>query len=38
MFYVRDVFGMKITDEAKLTKVRDALLKALAEPEDKKSA
>jgi [protein-PII] uridylyltransferase len=38
VFYVRDVFGMKITDESKLTKVREALLKALAEPEEKKSA
>jgi [protein-PII] uridylyltransferase len=38
VFYVRDVFGMKVTDEVKLAKVRDALLKALAEPEEKKSA
>jgi [protein-PII] uridylyltransferase len=36
VFYVRDVFGMKVTDELKLVKVREALLKALAEPEEKK--
>lgn len=32
VFYVKDVFGLKITHEAKLKQVRDALLAVLADP------
>ncbi|MBM3488687.1 MAG: [protein-PII] uridylyltransferase, partial [Alphaproteobacteria bacterium] len=31
-FYVKDVFGLQVTHEAKLKQVRDALLAALADP------
>lgn len=33
VFYVKDVFGLKITHERKLAEIRSALLNALAEPE-----
>ncbi|WP_119679753.1 [protein-PII] uridylyltransferase [Indioceanicola profundi] len=33
VFYVKDVFGLKITHEAKLKQVREALLAALADPD-----
>ncbi len=32
VFYVKDAFGLKITQEAKLAKIRDRLLEALAQP------
>ncbi|MFM2042171.1 MAG: protein-P-II uridylyltransferase [Pseudomonadota bacterium] len=32
VFYVKDVFGLKITHEVKLKQVREALLSALADP------
>ncbi|MCH7929429.1 MAG: ACT domain-containing protein, partial [Proteobacteria bacterium] len=32
VFYVKDVFGLKIEHEAKLAKLRACLLEALAEP------
>ena len=32
VFYVKDVFGLKVSHERKLEQVRDELLKALAEP------
>ena len=34
VFYVKDVFGLKVTNEAKLRQLRAALLDALATPED----
>jgi [protein-PII] uridylyltransferase len=34
VFYVKDVFGLKIENERKLNQLRDALLKALAPPEE----
>jgi len=37
VFYVKDVFGLKIENERKLTQLRDALLAALAPPEDEES-
>jgi [protein-PII] uridylyltransferase len=33
VFYVKDVFGLKVTHQGKLEQVRAALLEALAEPE-----
>nr|WP_239002712.1 [protein-PII] uridylyltransferase [Rhodovastum atsumiense] len=33
-FYVKDVFGLKVENERKLQKLREALLAALANPED----
>ncbi|ACI99972.1 [protein-PII] uridylyltransferase [Rhodospirillum centenum] len=33
VFYVKDVFGLKVTHEAKLTQIRQALLDALADPD-----
>ena len=33
VFYVKDVFGLKVTHEAKLSQVRERLLHALADPE-----
>jgi [protein-PII] uridylyltransferase len=37
VFYVKDVFGLKIENERKLAQLRDALLTALASPEDAES-
>ena len=34
VFYVKDVFGLKVENERKLTQLREALLAALATPED----
>ncbi len=34
VFYVKDVFGLKIENERKLAQLRDALLKALANPDE----
>jgi len=34
VFYVKDVFGLKISNERKLAQLRDALLKALANPDE----
>ncbi len=34
VFYVKDVFGLKIENERKLAQLRDALLEALHSPED----
>jgi [protein-PII] uridylyltransferase len=34
VFYVKDVFGLKIENERKLAALRDALLKALANPDE----
>jgi len=34
VFYVKDVFGLKVENERKLTTLRDALLKALANPDE----
>jgi [protein-PII] uridylyltransferase len=34
VFYVKDVFGLKIENERKLTALREALLKALANPDE----
>jgi [protein-PII] uridylyltransferase len=34
VFYVKDVFGLKIENERKLNQLRDALLKALSPPEE----
>ena len=34
VFYVKDVFGMKVENERKLVPLRDALLRALEPPED----
>ena len=33
VFYVKDVFGLKVENERKLAQLRDALLAALAEPD-----
>ncbi|MEO3434872.1 [protein-PII] uridylyltransferase [Inquilinus sp. CAU 1745] len=33
VFYVKDVFGLKITHEAKLARIRETLLEALVDPE-----
>jgi len=33
VFYVKDVFGLKVENERKLTQLREALLAALADPE-----
>ena len=33
VFYVKDVFGLKVEQETKLKQIRDGLLKALADPE-----
>ena len=33
VFYVKDVFGLKVENERKLTQLREALLAALATPE-----
>jgi [protein-PII] uridylyltransferase len=38
VFYVKDVFGLKIENERKLAALREALLKALASPDDTPSA
>jgi [protein-PII] uridylyltransferase len=34
VFYVKDVFGLKIENERKLAQLREALLEALHSPED----
>jgi [protein-PII] uridylyltransferase len=34
VFYVKDVFGLKVENERKLTTLRDALLKALTNPDE----
>ena len=34
VFYVKDVFGLKVENERKLAQLRDALLKALANPDE----
>ena len=34
VFYVKDVFGLKIENERRLAKLREALLKALASPDE----
>jgi len=34
VFYVKDVFGLKVENERKLQQLRDALLRALASPDD----
>src|SRR5215469_7387724 len=34
VFYVKDVFGLKVENERKLTTLKDALLKALANPDE----
>src|SRR6185312_6899529 len=34
VFYVKDVFGLKIENERKLAQLREALLKALANPDE----
>jgi [protein-PII] uridylyltransferase len=34
VFYVKDVFGLKIENERKLRQLRDALLAALNNPDD----
>ncbi|NNG05367.1 MAG: [protein-PII] uridylyltransferase, partial [Inquilinus sp.] len=33
VFYVKDVFGLKVSHESKLSQIRDALLAALADPD-----
>ena len=38
VFYVKDVFGLKVENERKLVPLRDALLKALEPPEDDQPA
>jgi [protein-PII] uridylyltransferase len=37
VFYVKDVFGLKVENERKLTQLREALLAALAPPEDEEA-
>jgi [protein-PII] uridylyltransferase len=37
VFYVKDVFGLKVENERKLTQLREALLTALATPEDEET-
>ena len=37
VFYVKDVFGLKIENERKLTQLRNALLDALATPDEEQS-
>ncbi|HYD97745.1 MAG TPA: HD domain-containing protein, partial [Alphaproteobacteria bacterium] len=37
VFYVKDVFGLKVTHQAKLDQTRRTLLEALAEPEERKA-
>ncbi len=32
MFYVKDVFGLKVTHESKIAQIRDALMAALSDP------
>jgi [protein-PII] uridylyltransferase len=34
VFYVKDVFGLKVENERKLGTLRDALLRALANPDE----
>ncbi|MGD0103412.1 MAG: ACT domain-containing protein, partial [Rhodopila sp.] len=34
VFYVKDVFGLKVENERKLAQLRDALLQALVNPDD----
>jgi [protein-PII] uridylyltransferase len=34
VFYVKDIFGLKVENERKLTQLREALLKALANPDE----
>jgi [protein-PII] uridylyltransferase len=34
VFYVKDVFGLKVENERKLAALRESLLKALASPEE----
>jgi [protein-PII] uridylyltransferase len=34
VFYVKDVFGLKVENERKLSALRDALLGALANPDE----
>ena len=38
VFYVKDVFGLKVENEAKLAHLRAALLAALTAPEDAEPA
>jgi [protein-PII] uridylyltransferase len=37
VFYVKDVFGMKVESEARLTRIRETLLEAIAPPADKEA-
>ena len=37
VFYVKDVFGLKVENERKLARLRDALLKALTPPPEEAS-
>jgi [protein-PII] uridylyltransferase len=37
VFYVKDLFGLKITNEGKLAKIKEGLLAAVAEPKMKKT-
>jgi hypothetical protein len=34
VFYVKDIFGLKVENERKLAVLREALLKALASPDE----
>ena len=34
MFYVKDVFGLKVEDKAKLEQIEQRLLQAIAAPEE----
>jgi [protein-PII] uridylyltransferase len=38
VFYVKDLFGMKVIEEPKLAKIKELLLKALADPNEAKAA
>ena len=38
VFYVKDIFGLKIINEAKLQQIRDKLLEALTDPADRPPA
>lgn len=38
VFYVKDIFGLKVAHEGKLRQIRETLLQALAEPEAAKEA
>ena len=37
VFYVKDVFGLKVENDRKLAQLREALLAALANPDERKS-